>query len=111
MGKKNAGAENISHVYYTVQSRDRYQALKRLVDFNPDIFGIFLPYQIGVAQEIAEKLIKDGYNADALHGDLSQQQRDKVMGPIPPAFHAAAYCHRCRRIDLSDDARDQLRAS
>jgi ATP-dependent RNA helicase DeaD len=80
MGKKNAGAENISHVYYTVHSRDRYQALKRLVDFNPDIFGIVFCRTKLASQEIAEKLIKDGYNADALHGDLSQQQRDKVMG-------------------------------
>ena len=80
VGKKNAGAENISHVYYTVHSRDRYQALKRLVDFNPDIFGIVFCRTKMESQEIAEKLIKDGYNADALHGDLSQQQRDKVMG-------------------------------
>ncbi|HEX5002075.1 MAG TPA: DEAD/DEAH box helicase [Bacteroidia bacterium] len=80
MGKKNAGAENITHVYYTVHSRDRYQALKRLVDFNPSIFGIVFCRTKIESQEIAEKLIKDGYNADALHGDLSQQQRDKVMG-------------------------------
>ena len=80
VGKKNAGAENIEHVYYLVQSRDRYMALKRVVDYNPDIFGIVFCRTKIESQEIAEKLIKDGYNADAIHGDLSQQQRDKVMG-------------------------------
>lgn len=80
VGKKNAGAENIEHVYYVVHQRDRYLALKRIVDFNPDIFGIVFCRTKIESQEIADKLIKDGYNADALHGDLSQQQRDKVMG-------------------------------
>ena len=80
VGKKNAGAENIEHVYYVVHARDRYMALKRIVDFNPDIFGIVFCRTKIESQEIADKLIKDGYNADALHGDLSQQQRDKVMG-------------------------------
>ncbi len=80
VGKKNSGAENIEHVYYVVHARDRYMALKRIVDFNPDIFGIVFCRTKIESQEIADKLIKDGYNADALHGDLSQQQRDKVMG-------------------------------
>jgi len=80
IGKKNAGAENIEHEYYVVHARDRYLALKRIVDFNPDIFGIVFCRTKIESQEVAEKLIKDGYNADALHGDLSQQQRDKVMG-------------------------------
>jgi len=80
VGKKNAGAENIEHVYYVVHARDRYMALKRIVDFNPDIFGIVFCRTKIESQEVAEKLIKDGYNADAIHGDLSQQQRDKVMG-------------------------------
>lgn len=80
VGKKNAGAENIEHLYYVVSARDRYLALKRLVDFNPDIFGIVFCRTKIESQNIAEQLIKDGYNADALHGDLSQQQRDKVMG-------------------------------
>lgn len=80
IGKKNAGAENIEHVYYLVHARDRYLALKRIVDFNPDIFGIVFCRTKIESQEIADKLIKDGYNADSLHGDLSQQQRDKVMG-------------------------------
>jgi ATP-dependent RNA helicase DeaD len=80
VGKKNAGAENIEHVYYVVHARDRYMALKRIVDFNPDIFGIVFCRTKIESQDVAEKLIKDGYNADAIHGDLSQQQRDKVMG-------------------------------
>ncbi len=79
VGKKNTGAENIEHIYYVVHARDKYRALKRLVDFNPDIFGIVFCRTKLESQEVAENLIKDGYNADALHGDLSQQQRDKVM--------------------------------
>ena len=78
-GIKNAGADNIEHIYYVVHERDRYTALKRILDVNPDIFAIvFCRTKIGT-QEIAEKLIKDGYNADSIHGDLSQVQRDKVM--------------------------------
>jgi ATP-dependent RNA helicase DeaD len=80
VGKKNTSAANISHEYYVVQARDKYAALKRIVDFNPDIFGIIFCRTRMETQDIAEKLMKDGYNADALHGDLSQQQRDKVMG-------------------------------
>ncbi len=80
IGNKNAGAVNIEHIYYVVHARDRYLALKRIADFHPDIFGIVFCRTKIETQEIAEKLIKDGYNADALHGDLSQQQRDKVMG-------------------------------
>ncbi len=79
MGKKNSGAENIEHIYYVVQSRDRYSALKRLVDSHPEIFGIIFCRTKLETQDVAEKLVKDGYNADALHGDLSQAQRDKVM--------------------------------
>ncbi|MEO8147175.1 MAG: DEAD/DEAH box helicase [Bacteroidia bacterium] len=80
MGKKNSGAENIEHIYYVVQSRDRYAALKRLVDAHPDIFAIIFCRTKLETQEVAEKMSKDGYNADSLHGDLSQAQRDKVMG-------------------------------
>ncbi len=80
VGKKNEGAANIEHVYYVVHARDRYMALKRIVDSNPDIFGIVFCRTKIESQDIAEKLIKDGYSADAIHGDLSQQQRDKVMG-------------------------------
>jgi ATP-dependent RNA helicase DeaD len=79
MGEKNTGNVNIEHEYYIVRARDKYAAFKRIVDFNPDIFGIVFCRTKIETQEIAESLVKDGYNADALHGDLSQQQRDKVM--------------------------------
>jgi len=79
MGEKNTGNVNIEHEYYIVRARDKYAAFKRIVDFNPEIFGIVFCRTKIETQEIAEALIKDGYNADALHGDLSQQQRDKVM--------------------------------
>ncbi len=79
MGTKNTGNVNIEHEYYLVRARDKYAAFKRIVDFNPDIFGIVFCRTKVETQEIAEALIKDGYNEDALHGDLSQQQRDKVM--------------------------------
>ncbi|TWJ00014.1 ATP-dependent RNA helicase DeaD [Mucilaginibacter frigoritolerans] len=79
MGAKNTGNVNIEHEYYIVRARDKYAAFKRIVDFNPDIFGIVFCRTKIETQEIAESLIKDGYNADSLHGDLSQQQRDKVM--------------------------------
>ena len=79
MGEKNTGNVNIEHEYYIVRARDKYAAFKRIVDFNPDIFGIVFCRNKIETQDIAEALIKDGYNADSLHGDLSQQQRDKVM--------------------------------
>jgi len=79
VGTKNTGNANIDHEYYIVKPRDKYAAFKRIVDFNPEIFGIVFCRTKIETQEIAEALIKDGYNADALHGDLSQQQRDKVM--------------------------------
>lgn len=79
VGAKNSGATNISHEYYVVHERDRYKALKRIIDFYPDIFGIIFCRTKNDTQLIAEHLMKDGYNADALHGDLSQAQRDKVM--------------------------------
>jgi len=80
MGKKDSIAENIEHQYYVVHERDRYAALKRIVDATPNIFGIVFCRTKWETQDIAEKLIKDGYNADSLHGDLTQPQRDKVMG-------------------------------
>ncbi len=80
VGRKNEGAENIEHHYYVVHERDRYASLKRILDAEPEIFGIIFCRTKIDTQRIAENLIKDGYNADALHGDLSQQQRDKVMG-------------------------------
>lgn len=79
VGNKNSGNVNIEHEYYVVRPREKYAALKRIVDFNPEIFGIIFTRTKIESQEIAESLIKDGYNADALHGDLTQQQRDKVM--------------------------------
>ncbi len=78
-GKKNEGADTIEHKYYVVQARNRYLALKRVVDHNPDIFGIIFCRTRAETQEVADNLIKDGYSADALHGDLSQSQRDFVM--------------------------------
>ena len=79
IGTKNSGNENVEHVYYMVQAKDRYLALKRIVDMNPDIYAIIFCRTRQETQEVAEKLMKDGYNADALHGDLSQEQRDTVM--------------------------------
>lgn len=79
VGSKNTGNVNIEHEYYVVKARDKYAALKRIVDYNPEIFAIIFTRTKIEAQETAEHLIRDGYNADALHGDLSQQQRDKVM--------------------------------
>ena len=79
VGTKNSGNANIEHHYYVIRARDKYAAFKRIVDSNPEIFGIVFCRTKIETQEIAESLIKDGYNADSLHGDLSQQQRDKVM--------------------------------
>lgn len=79
IGKKNTGAENVTHQAFIVHARERYLALKRIVDFYPEIYGIVFCRTRRETQEVAEKLIKDGYNADSLHGDLSQAQRDAVM--------------------------------
>ncbi|WP_378188307.1 DEAD/DEAH box helicase [Aquimarina sp. W85] len=79
VGHKNTGSKNVSHEYYTVNSRDRYAALKRLADANPDIFSVIFCRTKRDTQKVAENLIEDGYNAAALHGDLSQNQRDLVM--------------------------------
>jgi ATP-dependent RNA helicase DeaD len=79
IGTKNSSAENVSHAYYLVHARDKYKVLKRIADFEPDIYGIVFCRTRKETQEIASKLINDGYNADALHGDLSQAQRDAVM--------------------------------
>ncbi len=78
-GNVNQTNANIEHQYYTVQPRNKYPALKRILDYNPDIYGIIFCRTKAETQDIAERLIKDGYNADSLHGDLSQMQRDKVM--------------------------------
>ena len=79
VGSRNEGAESVNHIYYMVNARDKYLALKRLVDFYPKIYAIVFCRTKVETQEIADKLIKDGYNAEALHGDLSQQQRDLTM--------------------------------
>ncbi len=79
VGHKNTGSKNVSHEFYMVASRDRYPALKRLADANPEIFAVIFCRTKRETQKVAEKLIEDGYNAGALHGDLSQNQRDLVM--------------------------------
>ncbi|NPA37607.1 MAG: DEAD/DEAH box helicase [Chlorobi bacterium] len=78
-GKKNSGAENVKHEFYMVHASDRYKALKRIVDVNPNIYGIIFCRTRQETKDIADSLIGDGYNADALHGDLTQAQRDVVM--------------------------------
>ncbi len=79
VGTRNEGAKNVRHIYYMVNAKDKYLALKRIADNNPNIYAIIFCRTRRDTQEIADKLIADGYNADALHGDLSQQQRDIVM--------------------------------
>ena len=79
IGTRNEGAENVRHIYYMVNARDKYLALKRIADDNPNIYAIIFCRTRRDTQEIADNLIRDGYNADALHGDLSQQQRDITM--------------------------------
>ena len=79
VGTRNEGAANVRHIYYMVHARDKYLALKRIADNSPNIYAIIFCRTRRDTQEVAENLIRDGYNADALHGDLSQQQRDMVM--------------------------------
>ena len=79
VGSRNEGAENVNHIYYMVHAKDKYLALKRIVDYNPKIFGIIFCRTKLETQDIADKLIRDGHNAESLHGDLSQQQRDLTM--------------------------------
>ena len=79
VGSRNEGAENVNHIYYMVNAKDKYLALKRIVDYYPRIFAIIFCRTKIETQEIADKLIKAGYNAESLHGDLSQQQRDLTM--------------------------------
>ena len=80
VGKMNTANKNIDHQYYVANAHHRYETLKRLIDFNPGIYGIIFTRTKADAQNIAEKLTREGYDIDALHGDLTQQQRDKVMG-------------------------------
>lgn len=79
IGKRNSGSDDVSHIRYMVHARDRYPALKRIVDFYPDIYGIVFCRTRRETQEVADHLVKDGYNAESLHGDLSQAQRNVVM--------------------------------
>ena len=79
VGSRNEGAENVNHIYYMVHAKDKYLALKRVVDYFPRIYAIVFCRTRMETQEVADNLIRDGYNADALHGDLSQQQRDLTM--------------------------------
>ena len=79
IGTRNEGAQNVKHVYYMVNAKDKYVALKRIADYNPNIYGIIFCRTRRETQEIADSLIADGYNADSLYGDLSQAQRDMVM--------------------------------
>ncbi|MBO7591735.1 MAG: DEAD/DEAH box helicase [Prevotella sp.] len=79
VGSRNEGAEHVNHIYYMVNAKDKYLALKRIVDYYPRIFAIIFCRTKIETQEVADKLIKDGYNAESLHGDLSQQQRDLTM--------------------------------
>jgi len=80
IGKTNSGNVNIDHQYYVTSAVNRYETLKRIIDFNPGIYGIIFTRTKADAQEIAETIIREGYDIEALHGDLTQQQRDKVMG-------------------------------
>ncbi len=80
IGRKNEGTQNVKHLYYVVHAKDKYLALKRIADYYPNVYGIIFCRTRKETQEIADKLIQDGYNADSLHGDLSQAQRDYVMG-------------------------------
>lgn len=79
VGSRNEGAENVNHIYYLVHAKDKYLALKRVVDYFPKIYGIIFCRTRMETQEVADLLIRDGYNAEALHGDLSQAQRDLTM--------------------------------
>jgi ATP-dependent RNA helicase DeaD len=80
VGKKNAGNVNIDHQYFIASAHNRYETLKRLIDFNPGMYGIIFTRTKADAQDVTERLAKEGYDMEAIHGDLTQQQRDKVMG-------------------------------
>ncbi|MET0392094.1 MAG: DEAD/DEAH box helicase, partial [Chitinophagaceae bacterium] len=80
IGKVNAGNANIDHQYYATQHVNRYETLKRIIDFNPGLYGIVFTRTKADAQEVTERLVREGYDIEAIHGDLTQQQRDKVMG-------------------------------
>lgn len=104
VGQRNAGSDNVEHFYYMVREEDRYAALKRIADFNPDIYAIVFCKTREQTQKVADALQKDGYDADALHGDLSQAQRDSVMGRFKrKALHMlVATDVAARGIDVND---------
>ena len=104
VGERNAGAENVEHFYYLVREEDRYAAMKRIADYNPDIYAIVFCKTREETQKVADALQRDGYDADALHGDLSQAQRDNVMGRFKrKALHMlVATDVAARGIDVSD---------
>merc|ERR1712078_151987 len=79
IGRKNQTNENIEHIYYVVKERDRYEAVKRLIDFHPKIYGLIFCRTKHETGTVAEKLAREGYNAEPLHGDLTQPMRDRVM--------------------------------
>ncbi len=104
VGKKNMGAENVRHEVYIVHAKDRYEVLKRIADINPNIYGIVFCRTRSETKAVAEKLISDGYNADALHGDLSQAQRESVMNRFRTKFLQllVATDVAARGLDVSD---------
>ena len=107
IGHKNQTNENIDHIYFSVSERDRYQGLKRLIDYNPEINGLVFCRTRRETAEVADKLGKDGYSAEPLHGDLSQAQRDQqsplacrshpAQPPDPSAFQAHADLAQCHK--------------
>ena len=104
IGKRNAGSDQIEHVFYRVHPRDRYPALRRIVDAHPKIYGIVFCRTRQDTRDVTEKLIRDGYNADAIHGDLSQPQRDQVMNQFRKGYLQilVATDVAARGIDVAD---------
>ena len=94
VGKRNAGAENVEHHYYVVHAKDKYATLKRIADNYPDCYAIVFCRTRMETRDVAEMFMADGYNADALHGDLSQAQRDQVMARFRSKTIANADCYR-----------------
>lgn len=95
IGTKNEGSKNVNHIAYLVHAKDKYAALKRIADYYPQIYGIIFCRTRKETQEIADKLIQDGYNADSLHGELSQAQRDLVMQKFRQRHLQLLGCYRC----------------
>ena len=94
IGTKNEGSKNVNHIAYLVHAKDKYAALKRIADYYPQIYGIIFCRTRKETQEIADKLIQDGYNADSLHGELSQAQRDLVMQKFRQRHLQLFSCYR-----------------